>query len=76
MKKIVCRVEYDTDAAELIKKRTFGELGDADGYEECLYKCDDGRYFLYVNGGRDSKYPCENIKRMSAKAAKVWLEEN
>ena len=76
MKKTVCRVEYDTDSAELIKKRTYGELGDADGYEECLYKTACGKYFLYVNGGEDSKYPSENIKRMSAKAAEEWLVEN
>ena len=36
----------------------------------------DGKYFLYVNGGEDSKYPAENITRMSAAKAKEWLSAN
>ena len=38
MKKIICKVEYDTETAELVKKHTYGEFGSADGYEESLYK--------------------------------------
>ena len=37
MKKIICKVEYDTENAELVKKFTSGEFGDAAGYEESLY---------------------------------------
>ena len=33
MKKIICKVEYDTETAALIKKHTFGVFGDTDGYE-------------------------------------------
>ena len=76
MKKIICKVEYDTDASELIAKNTFGNFGENDGYEESLYKTNDGKYFLYVNGGPDSKYPAENITRMSAAKAKEWLDAN
>ena len=76
MKKIVCRVEYDTESAELVLKRTCGSFGDKDGYEETLYKTADGKYFLYVNGGEESIYPTENIKRMSAKSAEEWLANN
>ena len=76
MKKVICKVEYDTETATLVETRAFGCFGDPTGYEESLYQTPNGKYFLYVNGGRDSKYPCENIKRMSAKAANVWLEEN
>ena len=76
MKKIICKKEYDTDAAVVVKKNTYGSFGDADGYEETLYKTDSGSYFLYVNGGAESKYPKEDIKRLSAKAAEEWLEEN
>lgn len=76
MKKIICKKEYDTDAAIVVKKNTFGSFGDADGYEETLYKTDSGSYFLYVNGGAESKYPKEDIKRLSAKAAEEWLAEN
>ena len=28
MKKIICKVEYDTETATLIEKRTFGCFGD------------------------------------------------
>lgn len=73
MKKIICKVEYDTTTSELVKKVTFGEYGDPAGYEETLYKTQDGKYFLYVNGGADSKHPKEDIKRMSAAKAEEWL---
>ncbi len=75
MKKIICKKEYDTETSEEIKKRTFGVLGDTDGYEETLYKTEDGLFFLYVNGGENSKYPKEDIKRMSKKTAEAWLSE-
>lgn len=72
MKKIICKVEYDTETAELIKKNTFGEFGEKDGYEESLYLTKDGKYFLYTNGGEDSKYPKESITRMSKERAEEW----
>ena len=69
MKKVICKVEYNTENSELIFKKTFGEFGDPAGYEESLYKTADGKFFLYVNGGAESVYPEENIKRMSAAKA-------
>ncbi len=69
MKKVICKVEYNTENSELILKKTFGEFGDPAGYEESLYKTADGKFFLYVNGGAESVYPEENIKRMSAAKA-------
>ena len=72
MKKIICKVEYDTENATLVEKKTVGEFGDPAGYEESLYQKEDGKYFLYVNGGAESVYPEENIKRMSAKAVAEW----
>ena len=72
MKKVICKVTYDTENAELIKKNTNGQFGDPAGYEESLYKTSDGKFFLYVNGGEDSIYPEENIKRMSADKADEW----
>lgn len=72
MKKIICKVTYDTDAAELVAKKTSGEFGDPAGYEESLYKTADGKFFLYVNGGEGSIYPKEDIKRMAAKKAEEW----
>lgn len=74
MKKIICKVEYDTEKATLVKKVTSGNFGDSDGYEEALYQTDKGAYFLYVNGGADSKYPKEDIKRMSKDKAKLFIE--
>ena len=72
MKKIICKVEYDTEKSEIVLKRTFGEFGDPAGYEETLYVTADGKFFLYVNGGADSIYPEENLKRMSAAKADEW----
>ena len=76
MQKIICKKLYDTDASEVVKKVTFGNFGDTDGYEETLYVTADGAYFLYENGGADSVHPKENIKRMSKKAADEWLKNN
>ncbi|MBO5101007.1 MAG: hypothetical protein J6C39_00555 [Clostridia bacterium] len=75
MKKIICKKEYDTDTSSVVRKVTFGNFGDADGYEETLYVTEGGSYFLYVNGGAESKYKKEDIKRMSEKTAKEFLEK-
>lgn len=76
MKKLICKVEYDTESAELIAKKAFGTFGDSDGYEESLYKTADGKFFLYTNGGTDSPYTKEDIKRMSKEKAEDWLAKN
>lgn len=76
MKKIICKVEYDTENSELVAKYTSGEFGCTDGYEESLYMTAKGKYFLYVNGGADSIHPAENITRMSADKAKQWRAEH
>ena len=76
MKKIICKVEYDTEVSELLAKKTFGNFGDADGYEESLYKTSDGKFFLYTNGGADSPYAKEDIKRMAKAKADEWLAQN
>ena len=76
MKKIICGTEYDTTLSTVVKKVTNGYFGDPCGYEETLYVTDDGKYFLYTNGGAESKYPTENIKRMSKKNAEAWIAEN
>lgn len=76
MKKVICKVTYDTETAEFQDKKTYGVFGDDSGFEECLFKTEDGKFFLYVNGGKDSPYKKEDIKRMAAEKAKTWLEEN
>lgn len=72
MKKTICKVEYDTDTAQLLKKYTHGRFGDTDGYEETLYVTESGKYFIYVNGGSESIYPTEDIKRISPAKAEEW----
>ncbi len=76
MKKIICRREYDTEVAELIKKVTVGEFGENTGYEESLYQMPNGYYFLYVNGGEKSPYAEENIKSVSKAKAEEWLKNH
>ena len=76
MRKIICKKVYDTDSATLVKKFTYGEFGSSDGYEETLYRNDDGSYFIYTNGGADSKYKKEDIKRASKTVADAWLSEH
>ena len=72
MKKIICKKEYDTETASLIKKRTVGNFGDPAGFEESLYQTPGGLYFLYVNGGEVSPYPAEDILRMGKAKAQDW----
>ena len=76
MKKVICKVEYDTEAATLVAKKVFGAFGDANGFEESLYQTANGKYFLYTNGGAESPYQKEDIKRMSADKANEWLAKN
>ncbi|MBQ8345344.1 MAG: hypothetical protein IJY42_03655 [Clostridia bacterium] len=73
MKKIICKKEYDTETATVVKSYTVGNFGDPDGFEETLYQTPDGLYFLYTNGGEASQYATEDIKRVSAKKAEEWL---
>ena len=76
MKRIICKKTYDTESARLVSKRTYGNYGDTFGYEERLYLTDDGFYFIYTNGGEDSVYKCEGIKRVSKQKAEKWLKDN
>lgn len=75
MRKIIAKSEYDTENAEFVSKKTYGNFGDDSGYEECLYRKEDGKYFLFVKGGENSPYPKEDIKRISAEKVKEWLEK-
>lgn len=75
MLKTICGKIYDTDASTVVKSKTVGTFGDPTGYEETLYQTEGGLYFLYVNGGEESIYPKEDIKRMSKANAEKWLSE-
>ena len=74
MKKIICKKEYDTETATLIKAYSFGELGDPAGYEEDLYQTPSGLYILHVGGGEASPYPTEDILRLAKTKVNAWLE--
>lgn len=74
MKKIICKREYDTETATLIKKYTFSYMGDPAGYEECLFQTPGGLYFLYVRGGETSPYPQEDILRLAKAKVDAWME--
>lgn len=76
MKKNICKKEYDTENGIVVKKVTYGNFGDPQGYEETLYQTSDGFYFLYVNGGMESIHPCEDIQRMGRTKATTWLEHH
>lgn len=76
MKKIICKKEYDTETATLIKKHTYSYYGDPAGYEETLYQTPEGLYFLYVNGGVESPYNGENIVRLAKTKVNAWLDQH
>lgn len=74
MKKTICKKDYDTETATLIRKYTCGSFGDPAGYEESLYQTEGGLYFLYVCGGETSQYPKEDILRLAKTKVNAWLE--
>ena len=76
MKKIICKKEYDTATATLIKKCTYGYFGDPAGYEETLYQTPGGLYFLYVSGGEASPYPAEDIQRLAKTKVNDWMKSH
>ncbi len=76
MKKIICKKEYDTETATLIKKCTYGFFGDPAGYEELLFQTPGGLYFLYVRGGETSPYPNEDILRLAKNKVDAWINEH
>lgn len=74
MQKIICKKEYDTETATLIKKYTYSYFGDPAGFEENLYQTPGGLYFLHVLGGENSPYPQEDILRLAKAKVNDWLE--
>lgn len=76
MKVTIGKNEYDTEAATLIRKYTYGNYGDPHGYEETLYETEKGLYFLYVAGGKESPYPSEKILRIAKAKVNQWLENH
>ena len=76
MQKTICKKVYDTETATLVKKYTYGNFGDPAGYEEILFQTPEGLYFLYVQGGESSPYPCEDILRLAKTKVNDWMEQH
>ncbi len=74
MKKIICKKVYDTDTATVVNKKTFSYYGDPSGWEETLFVTPEGLYFLYTNGGADSKYTSEDIQRVAKTNVKKYMD--
>ncbi len=66
-------VVYDTATSSVDKKFTYGVPGDPCGYEETLYITSGGKYFIYTNGGINSKYPQECITPIEREDVKSWM---
>lgn len=76
MKKIICKVEYDTETAAVVHKKSVGDFGDPAGYEETLMQTPDGKYFVYTVGGPESPYAEENISRLGKAKVESWIAEH
>lgn len=76
MQKVINKKVYNTENSEIVRKKTFGAFGNSDGYEETIYKNPEGFYFLYTNGGADSKYTKESIKCLSKAKVMTMLAES
>ncbi len=74
MKKVICKKEYDTETAAVVKKYTYSYYGDPAGYEETLCQTPGGLYFLHVRGGENSPYPTEDILRLAKTKVNDWLD--
>ena len=44
--------------------------------EGCCYVTEKGNYFIYVNGGAESPYPTEDIKRLAKNKVDAWVAEH
>ncbi len=73
MRKIIDGKVYDTLNATVDKKFTYGVPGDPNGYEETLYITFDRKYFIYTNGGANSRYPNEDITPIAREHVKDWM---
>ncbi|MCI9404917.1 MAG: hypothetical protein HFJ22_05760 [Clostridia bacterium] len=76
MQKTVKGKVYDTEVMQIVKKVTVGSYGDPDGYEEILFKAEDGTTFLYANGGASSKHSGESLATLTKAKADAWVKDN
>ncbi len=76
MERIIRKKVYNTETAELVGTAYWGAFGDPAGYEERLYRTEEGLFFLYGVGGEASPYPAETIRAISKANAQNWLQEH
>lgn len=85
MKKIINGKRYDTETAEFCGSHEYGYPGDFNYVSEELYQKRTGEFFLYGEGGANSKYReeismnswsgGERIIPLTEDEAKEWAEE-
>lgn len=85
MKKIINGKRYDTETAQLIGSAGYSNRMDFNFWEEELYRKKTGEFFLYGEGGPQSKYSRQTglnqwsggkeIKPLSLKQAQEWAEK-
>ena len=76
MKKIICKKEYDTETATVVKAFYSGAFGEPTGSAEVLCQTREGLYFLHVHGGEESPYPTEDILRIAKAKVNAWIDEH
>lgn len=86
MKKIINGKLYDTETATCVGDDQFSDARDCKYWYERLYRKKNGEYFLYGEGGPDSKYAVivgftewrggEKIVPMDINEAKEWVEKH
>ena len=85
MKKIINGKRYNTESAEFCGSREYGYPGDLNYVSEELYQKRTGEFFLYGEGGANSKYReeismnswsgGEKIIPLTDEEAREWAEE-
>lgn len=86
MKKYINGSRYDTSTARLIGGDGYSTPNDLSYWYERLYRTKSGKYFVYGEGGPNSKYRCqlsynewsggETIIPLSEEEALKWAEEH
>lgn len=86
MKKIIGGKRYDTDTAKEVGSDSYSNPRDFSYWEETLYRKNTGEFFLYGEGGANSRYAVQieqntwsggqRINPLSFEEAKSWAEEH
>ena len=86
MKKIIAGKKYDTETATMLGERTYSNPRDFSYVHEELYIKRTGEYFIYGEGGANTKYRQwiddhtwtggDRIKPITEQEARKWVEEH